>query len=418
MTSVSMSYKICFQWPTLLPYHVARIRAVIAAVAGRPVEVAVCETASQDITGQTNFQPDAAFERYTVCRGKSIAELKPAEVTRDVQSILSRMQPDVVAINSYSFADARACLAWCIDTDRRAILMTDSRKQDAPRPPWREHLKSKIIQCYDAAIVAGSPHRQYLTDLGFPSDRIFEGYDVVDNAFFATGADAARNNAFEAHSLPGLTDQTPFFLSVGRMISRKGYPTLLSAYKRYRELTDKPWRLVIVGDGTLRSELMKETATRQIDGVTFAGSQPYSAMPTYYGRAEAFIHAASVDQWGLVVNEAMAAGLPVIVSDGAGCSADLVVDGSSGFVFPTGNSERLGSLMLKLSTDPSLRESMGRESRNRIKEWGPDRFAKSVIDAAEYALRNPIGRPWAGKWILSSLRIAGRSPTAFHTVES
>lgn len=413
-----MCFKICLQWPTLGPYHVARINALAEKAAGEEIEIIVCETASEDITGRKSVEADLGAQRITVFENRSIANLEPKEVARGVRETLTRTQPDVVAINSYSFADARAGLGWCIDFDRRAILMTDSRREDAARVPWRERLKAELVACYDTALVAGSPHRDYLVELGFATDRIFEGYDVVDNDFFRRGAEEARKTRTGFKDLPGLADPAPFFLAAGRMIARKDYPTLLSAYSNYRDQARDPWRLVIIGDGMLRQQLQEMTEDRHIPGITFAGVQPYEAMPVYYGLAEAFIHTAEADQWGLVINEAMAAGLPVIVSDGTGCVEDLVVNGKSGFVFRSGDVVALASLMLRLSREAGLRAEMASESQRIIGAWGPERFAMSMIRAAECALRDPTGRPRTGRWLLAALQALAKSPTSFHTVES
>jgi glycosyltransferase involved in cell wall biosynthesis len=412
-----MATRLCVQWPTLGPYHLARVKALADHAERHGLDLSVCETASEDITGRKSTVGDFEFDRLTVFDKRSLADIDTSEVSTRVRRTLDAISPDVVAINSYSFPDARACLRWCMDSGARAILMTDSRKEDAPRASWRERLKSLIVRSFDAAIVAGSPQREYLLDLGFEYDRIFLGYDVVDNDFFARRAAAARADTRRPERLPGLADNTPFFLAAARMIVRKDYPTLIRAYHEYSRQTDNPWRLVVVGDGPLMDEVSMLITQLGVEGITLAGSQSYENMPTYYGRASALVHTATVDQWGLVVNEAMAAGLPVIVSTGTGCARDLVDEGSSGFVFETGNPMRLSELMLRISSDATLRNSMAEESERRIQDWGPDRFAESMIAAARLAVDDAVKRPRGTRFLLSALEILGTSPTSFHTVE-
>ena len=92
-----------------------------------------------------------------------------------------------------------------------------------------------------------------------------------------------------------------------------------------------------------------------------------------------------MEQWGLVVNEAMAAGLPVLVSERCGCFADLVIKGVNGFGFDPYNSEQLTKLMLKISSDDCDREKMGQASLKHIEKYSPDYFAQGFVKAVEYA---------------------------------
>jgi glycosyltransferase involved in cell wall biosynthesis len=119
------------------------------------------------------------------------------------------------------------------------------------------------------------------------------------------------------------------------------------------------------------------------------GFKQYEDLPPYYGLAGAFVHASTTEQWGLVVNEAMAAGLPVLVSNRCGCAADLVATGRNGYTFdPLGPSE-LAGLMLHVSSDQCDRRRMAEASRAIIGQWTPQRFASSLCQAVDTALASP-----------------------------
>jgi glycosyltransferase involved in cell wall biosynthesis len=153
----------------------------------------------------------------------------------------------------------------------------------------------------------------------------------------------------------------------------------------------------------LRSELGLE------DCVQMPGFKQYEELPSYYAHAGAFIHASTTEQWGLVVNEAMASGLPVLVSNRCGCARDLVRDGENGWTFDPTNEEQLADLMLRISSDEERRKEMGHKSREIIAEWGPDRFASGVKAAVEAALAAP--RKTAGlldRFILKVLTSKGQ----------
>jgi glycosyltransferase involved in cell wall biosynthesis len=129
------------------------------------------------------------------------------------------------------------------------------------------------------------------------------------------------------------------------------------------------------------------------DHVLLPGFKQYGELPAYYGLAKAFIHASTTEQWGLVVNEAMASGLPVLVSNRCGCAMDLVKDGVNGFTFDPYNVEQLAQLMLKLSTLNSQHSTLGSASARTIAAWGPERFVRGLKEAVDCALSVGPVRP-------------------------
>lgn len=106
-----------------------------------------------------------------------------------------------------------------------------------------------------------------------------------------------------------------------------------------------------------------------------------------------FVHASTSEQWGLVVNEAMAAGLPVLVSNRCGCAADLVREGVNGFTFDPYDVEEMTRLMFRVAHGDVDRAALGQASREIIAEWGPERFAVGLEQAVEAALSAPAPKP-------------------------
>ncbi len=150
---------------------------------------------------------------------------------------------------------------------------------------------------------------------------------------------------------------------------------------------------MIAGDGPSRSELEACARNLRVEGgVIFAGLKTYRELPAMYALARAFIHASTRDPWGLVVNEAMAAGSPVLVSERCGCAPDLVRDGDNGFTFDPWDVRDIAEKMLTVHRDSSLRESMGRRSAEIIAEWGLQRFARGLKRAVEFAIERGPAR--------------------------
>lgn len=350
-----------------------------------------------------------AFERATLFSGVDSRTIAPKKVARRIQDALSRFNPSVVAIPGWSYTEAIAAVQWCAATKTPSILLSDSTAWDERRQGWKEWIKSRIVSLHSAGFVAGSPHADYLAALGMDPARITLGYDVIDNDYFSRGADEARNSGAvlrAKHHLPA-----HYFLVSGRFVEKKNLATIVTAYARYRGLAsganEMPWDLVILGDGPLRPQLLEQITELNLDaGVHLPGFKQYPELPEFYGLAGAFIHASTTEQWGLVVNEAMASGLPVLVSNRCGCAQDLVRENHNGFAFDPLNVDELARRMKQVAS-PELSQdarAMGAASREIIARWGLERFTAGLATAAETALSTPQGpMPWLDRGLLELL---------------
>ncbi|MEO1077455.1 MAG: glycosyltransferase [Bacteroidota bacterium] len=410
--------RVCVHWPRFGPLQLNRLRAAHEVLGAEGIYVVGLETATTSAIYQWRIEDGSTpFERVTVFPGETYDEIAPTRLHKGMTAALDRLEPDAVLIHSYSTPDARACLAWCRRHRKVAVCMAESKESDAPRVGWREAIKRVLVSQFDAAQASGSPGARYAAKLGIDPARIFVGYSVVDNRYFAQEAERVRKNPDAARALPGLADETPFFFASGRFMERKDLPTLLRAYGRYRGQSTAPWRLVLLGDGLLRPHLEALVASERIDGVTFAGWRQIEDLPAYYALASAFVHTASVDQWGLVVNEAMASGLPVLVSSGTGCSEDLVEDGGNGYTFAPGDVETLAALMHTMAHEDDL-AAMRRRSEALIAEWPLERFGTSLLQAVRAGPPTADrGLSWKASVLIEALHRMARSPRSFHAVQ-
>jgi glycosyltransferase involved in cell wall biosynthesis len=246
--------------------------------------------------------------------------------------------------------------------------------------------------------VGGQRHIDYLVELRMPRDRIFTGYDVVDNDYFARSAFEIRNSKFEIRKDYGLPEN--YFLASARFIKKKNLPTLIRAYAEYREMKgdgdigqrtteNRPWDLVLVGDGPLKADLCRLIDDLRLrNHVLMPGFKQYEELPVYYALAKAFVHGSATEQWGLVVNEASASGLPVIVSNRCGCVPELVQD--NGFTFDSMNQHELASRLFEMtSLSDDERERLGHASRRIATDLGPNRFGEGLKRAATMAIDLP-----------------------------
>ena len=412
------THRLCVHWPRLGPYHLARLTGAHEHALKRDAELVALETAGNDRTYE--WKKESAQTDYTrevIFPNRIYEEIDAAEMHLGVTATLDRLQPDAVAITSYSTPDARAGLLWCKRHRRSAILMTATKEDDVERVGWRETVKSKLINLFDAALVAGTPQREYLEKLGFPKELIFQGCDSVDNDYFAREAAHVKSNPSHYRILPGLDSESPYFLASNRFVPRKNLNRFLEAYRVYRACTVDPWRLLMLGDGPERESLETQVKQQNIEGVEFCGFRQIEELPAYYALAGAFVHPSLVEQWGLVVNEAMAAGLPVLVSNRAGCAKDLVKHGRNGYTFDPTNIDELAHWLGVLSDPQTDRKRMGQASVEIIANWSPERFGSQMwaaVDAAQERAKRNVLTGRAGLWLIQKL---SRRVNSFHSFQ-
>ena len=373
---------------TLGPYHVARVSA-----AGKFCTLLALEVFAQSSEYGWRALQDVHCLRRTLFESEDAPDFTLMEYSRRLGQELSAFEPDVIAVPGWYGADAFQAVDWARHHRIPVVVMSDSQRADFKRVRAKEWLKSRYLMFCQAALVAGSPHRQYLETLGMDASRIWCGYDVVDNAFFATRADHVRADSQRLRKQYSLPER--FLLASARFIPKKNLVLLLEAYRIYASDNSSAWNLVILGDGVLRSALEREVTERGLtDKVSMPGFKQYEDLPTFYGLAEAFVVPSISEQWGLVVNEAMASGLPVLVSNRCGCAADLVREGINGYIFDPLLPAALAGLMRRIAADSwERRRTMAEASREIISEWSLELFARNLLLAASCALGAAWRRP-------------------------
>jgi glycosyltransferase involved in cell wall biosynthesis len=360
------------------PYHCARLRALAAQGPAVAIEVF-----RKDTTYQWDVVDDSqGFRRVTLFPEPMAGQPPLGDLHRRLHRCLANEQPRVVAIPGWSAPYARLALSWCLKTHTPAVLMSESTALDRRRTFLGERIKGKLLCLYQAALAGGSRQTQYLRYLGLPKTAVFPGYDVVDNSHFGRCQPGREAWAGPRES----------FLVCCRFIPEKNLLRLFQAYARYRRTAGSTaWELVIAGDGPEGDRVGGAIKTLHLTGsVRFVGFVQYEGLPAFYGEAGGFILPSVSETWGLVVNEAMAAGLPVLVSNRCGCAPDLVEEGRNGFTFNPYDTEELARLMLRVSSmTKDERAAMGQASREIISRWTPETFATNLIKAVEVAMAAP-----------------------------
>jgi 1,2-diacylglycerol 3-alpha-glucosyltransferase len=386
------------------PYHVARLRA-----AAHSFEVIAIEQSAETAEyGWRKVATPESVARITLSANDCGHRRKAESIDQITKALDSIAALRAVAIPGWSNLTALAALRWCIEQNLPCIVMTESGASDKSRSRLSEWVKTTVLTLCSAALAGGSRHRDYLLELGLDQDRIFLGYDAVDNDYFRQKAEEVRGQRPEVRKEYGLPGN--YFLASARFLPRKNLVTLLRAYADYVRRSSAPgWDLVLLGDGPLRSQLVAECERLRIaEKVHLRGFVQYDELPMYYGLAGAFVHASISEPWGLVVNEAMASGLPLVVSKKCGCIPELLEEGRNGFSFSPENGDELAALLLRMAAfSDAERELMGRRSRRIVDSWSVERFASGLRDAvttAECAPRK--SNLTMAKFLLSGLILA------------
>lgn len=380
---------IAIIWTKYLPYHVARIRHTRKRLLALNWRLTAIEVASRDALYPFPENTPKGDDYICLFSGKSYRALAPHTIHTTALRTIERLQPDVVIAPATPFPSGMASIKYSLQYNKISIMMDDAWEFSDRRGPIITAVKKIIHRNIDAAFIPAPSHAPYYLRMGFPPERIFYGVDTVDNDYFETSADTFRRQSTTLRRELNLPSR--YFLFVGRFIERKGINTLLDAYCQYRKSSSKEkWGLVLVGDGDERKQ--HEERMKEFSEVRFVGSQFGENLCRYYGLASAFILPSEVETWGLVVNEAMASRLPVLISKGCGAGRALVEEGRNGWTFGVGDSQALARCMTTMTDLPKGRlEQMGLQSNEIIHKWSLDTFADSVIAASSLQRRERGG---------------------------
>ncbi len=353
------------------PYHCARIEPTRRAFAAAGLELVPVSIFSASRQYRWSHELDESVIRLDL-GGDEQDRLSWLDLARFYRA-LSRLDPDVVFVNGWSARDALVCHAWCLAKGVARVLISDSQAKDRTRSVLKEWMKSRLVAGCNAAFAAGRSSLRYLESLGLPASAITIGCDVVDNAHFA-----------RARRLRG--DQGFRLLTVGRLIPEKNLLASARAFVEFCRARSplENWRWSIVGYGP-EQERLQAIAAQSQGRITLAGFREYDDLVAEYAKHDVYWQPSMSESWGLVVNEAMASGMPVLVSRQCGCAEDLVT-AETGWAFDASSLEAIVGGLRAAAENRTRWRSMGATAAAHIADWDLERFARGAVDAARLAL--------------------------------
>lgn len=286
--------------------------------------------------------------------------------TTGVIRSLRSFRPDVVVVGGWDQPAYLVPVAARGLGAFRLVIWSESTLRDARASrAWRERVKRAVVRRADGILVPGSAAAEYARFLG--ARRVFVAPNAADADLFAGAG---------ANDSAGAADGEPIVLYAGRLAVEKGLDVLLHAWRTVQDRTDA--QLVLVGSGPEEPHLRAQAGRLGLRGVRWVPFVQPVELAAWYRLAGLAVLPSRSEPWGFVINEAMAAGLPVVATNAAGAARDLIVDGVNGWRVGVGDPGALAGRIVELASDAELRRRMGEAAQSSVSSSTPEGWAGSV----------------------------------------
>jgi glycosyltransferase involved in cell wall biosynthesis len=279
---------------------------------------------------------------------------------------------DVLWLHGHNYAANLLALA-AAKSVRLPVMMRGETHLGLPRQGLKAILYQPVMSALyswcDRLLAIGSGNSAFYKTIGVPHHKIFLVPYTVDNDRFMQGA-LSIEKAKTVRNQYHIPHDHTLVLYAAKLVARKRPRDLLEAARRVGKSVANPFTIMMVGSGEMEQELRNYCHEHSLDNIVFTGFVNQADLVHYYSASDVFVLPSEVEPWGLAVNEAMCAGLPIIASREVGCVPDLVQDGVNGYTLPAGDVEGLARALQLLITDKELRLRQGRASLERMEEWG------------------------------------------------
>jgi len=351
-----MKPAVVFVWANFGPYHVDRLEATAEALKDthRVIGIELAGTSQTYLWARA--EKVSGFERITLFPDREAESLSAWHTFIALAKACSKIKARHVFLCHYEHINigAIACLQRFLG--RRTYAMIDSKFDDKPRFLWREMIKKIFLLPYNGALVSGERTRDYLRFFGFDPKVIHFGYDTVS-------IDRIRRLAGSPPAPGGVGFNNRHFTIIARLVPKKNVATALVAYAEYCKLTGSKVReLHICGSGELEGELRAHVKRLGVDGVIFRGFVQSTEVARVLATTLALILPSTEDQWGLVVNEALAMGVPILCSLNVGARDSLIRTAVNGYIFEPDNPAGLAYFMCQLADDENEWRNLAKRS--------------------------------------------------------
>jgi glycosyltransferase involved in cell wall biosynthesis len=294
---------------------------------------------------------------------------------------------DAVVIHGHNLAAHHVALL-AAKASRTPVFARAETHLRLKRSSWRESVRRPVLAAwyknFDGFLAIGTANARYYQRMGVPAHSIFSMPYSVDNQRFTALAQGFGGDRMAVRTRLGIASDAPVVLYAAKFDRRKRPDDLISACHALQS-DGIALNLVMVGSGSMERELRAMVENIGMANVSFPGFVNQTELPSVYAACDLFVLPSENEPWGLAVNEAMCAGLPIVVSEEVGCAEDLVTTGVNGATFAVGHVAGLAAALRPIVADPDLRARYGEASLNRIRRWGYRECAIGLRNAIEAA---------------------------------
>ncbi|PWK26512.1 glycosyltransferase involved in cell wall biosynthesis [Arcicella aurantiaca] len=337
------------------------------------VQIATIEKSRVDLG---NLDTSIHQYPYKLLHDGTLEEVSLGQKVSGILREIRQFKPDVVNLTGYYDLASWAILFYCKLKGIKTILSNESTAGDHVRDKFKESIKSFIIKQYDGYFNFGTLSKNYLIELGAKTSKMLVNRNCVDNVALKRIYDKNVEDKYSKQQLLGVASHN--FIFVGRLIDYKNLINFLKAFAEAQKQITTDWGVIILGDGEQKEELQRLVSTKQIKNISFQKGVSWQQVPEYLALSDVLVLPSYSEPWGLVVNEAMACGMPVLVSEKCGCAIDLVKNGVNGFTFSPYNQEEITTNLLKFMSQSQNLKEMGIASQQIIQEYSPENVAKEM----------------------------------------
>ncbi len=364
-------------------YWPARLQALYTFLHDRKINLEVIEIAGKGspyaFSGPSNTK---GLPWHILFPTSRIEELTNSAIRHSLFAKLDIIQPEILIAGAIAFPSGALSITWATKHHRRIICFDDAKIEAVKRGHITTFIKQHIYNGIYAMFYPSPDWNNTGRYWHFKPEQLFYGINVVDNDFW-------QNYTDTKNPLP----VKKYLLTVGRQVEKKNFFHIVQAYADYHDKNADALPLVIIGEGPEHERIQNFVNEKKLThDVYLLPFKTQEELRSIYHHAEAFILSSNSEEtWGLVINEAMACGLPVIVSDLCGATHTLVKSGVNGYIFPLSDPKALTGCLERFHRLPPIeRRKMRDAARETIKNWGLERFCQGCHAAIMYVASQPI----------------------------
>lgn len=320
---------------------------------------------------------------YEVLNDVKLEDLSQILLAKQVFKYLLKHKPKVVVVGGYDLLAFWVVWLWRVFFSIKLACIMESQEQDHKRSCIKEFVKKMFFYFIDLNIAAGEKHRDYLLKLGVDENKVavMNGVGGVEKTLY--NKYLSKYNSIEERKLLYKKLNIPninYFIYVGRFSSEKNIKFFLKAYcdvvKSFEK--EEEWGIILVGSGKQESEIREFVSKLDIKNVIYPGFIQQNILPKYYLVSKVFVLPSISEPWGLVVDEAITLGLPVLISEKCGCVPDIVKNEINGLTFNPLDMNDLKNKIAKIINYEINLESLAQESLRISKKCSPLNSAEII----------------------------------------